>query len=519
MTNNNNQNQQTDYWICTGEEKKQPHPPQKRLKYGEKCPLCHYVKKIKRDPGFSSGGGETNGDNGTKTTVSEVPPKGNTNGVNDTETTGSKVPPQPKNSKLDWPLVGALTILNVGSGFTTIRGAAQLLPNFVAYPMGATIQGILFALISRFFLKHHPLIKWIVVGCFSTFSVYTSFFAYDYLLTGEKREKERIELANSGHKSLVGAVFTPIKHKVNWLETEIEELKKIIDTEKKFGREGRPRGCGPECQKLQTKQEKLEKQMAQVESLVNRLNPFFNYNLEDKSPREIFAADLEALSEVGENCLPKDLLSELEITCLPDKYLRALKLQDPEYKQLRSTYIDPDLEVGFVTPILKVRKGESSAIAAAIMALLIDGCIILLGIGVEIRQQGQTLILHLKDGKILEFLYLLQSKSLNAIIEIGKSDDNKDEYQHLLSWLSANTQWISILQDNNNEEERDNISDDEYKSWQFRDPSSQKKFQKWLGDEINRLNRLNRDRANKFWNKNPQKYFKLEMPRIPKDKD
>ena len=508
MINDNSQNQETDFWICDGKEKGKSHPP-RMLHYGDECPICHNVKKIKRNPPPPKS--DTIGVNTTRQIDSEVPPKADNNSIKGTRTTASKVSPTPQKSKRDEPLVGALTILNLGSGFTTVRGASQILPSFVAYPMGVTIQGVLFALIARLFLKHAPLIKWVVVGCFSTFSVYTSFFAYYDLLNRETREKTRIELANSGHQSLVGEFFTPIQNKVNSLESEIGIINKKIEKETQGERGGRPKGCGKVCQQLKEEREIVEVQKAQLEPLVNRLQPLFNYNVEDKSPKEIFQTDLKALSKVGENCLPKELLSELEITCLPDKYLRALNPQNPEYKELKLTYIDPDLEVDFLAPIFKVMKGEGSAIASVIMALLIDGCIILLGIGVEIRpqvtrQRQQTLTLQIKDGKIVEFLDLLLSKSQNKTIEIEKSDNNKNEYHNLLSWLSVNTQLI--------------LQDDEDKSWYFPSYSSKDNFQKWL---VNQRNLQIQARAStnllESWKKKLPEYFVLEMPIVSKDQD
>lgn len=156
-------------------------------------------------------------------------------------------------------------------------------------------------------------------------------------------------------------------------------------------------------------------------------------------------------------------------------------------------------------------KGEGSAIASVIMALLIDGCIILLGIGVEIRpqvtrQRQQTLTLQIKDGKIVEFLDLLLSKSQNETIEIEKSDNNKNEYHNLLSWLSVNTQLI--------------LQDDEDKSWYFPSYSSKENFQKWL---VNQRNLQIQARAStnllESWKKKLPEYFVLEMPIVSKDQD
>jgi hypothetical protein len=49
MINDNSQNQETDFWICDGKEKGKSHPP-RMLHYGDECPDCHNVKKIKRNP-------------------------------------------------------------------------------------------------------------------------------------------------------------------------------------------------------------------------------------------------------------------------------------------------------------------------------------------------------------------------------------------------------------------------------------------------------------------------------------
>ena len=500
MINDNRQNQETNFWTCDGKEKNRPHPPQ--MVYGDECPVCHNIKRNPPPPNPDT----------INIARPTVPPEVDTNIITVTRPTTSQVSPTAQKSKRDWPLVGALTILNLGSAFTTVRGASQFLPIFVAYPMGITIQGVLFALIARLFLKHAPLIKWVVVGGFSTFSVYTSFFAYYDLLTGETREKARIERANSGHQSLVGEVFTPIQNKVNSLEIEIGIINKKIEKETQGERGGRPGGCGKVCRQLKEEREILEEQKAQLKPLVNRLQPLFNYNVEGKSPKEIFDTDFKALSKVGENCLPKELLSQLEITCLPDQYLKALNPQNSEnYEKLRLTYIDPDREVDFLAPILKVMKGEGSAIASVIMALLIDGCIILLGIGVEIRpqvtrQRQQTLTLQIKDGKIVEFLDLLLSKSQNETIEIEKSDNNKNEYHNLLSWLSVNTQLI--------------LQDDEDKSWYFPSYSSKDNFQKWL---VNQRNLQIQARAStnllESWKKKLPEYFVLEMPIVSKDQD
>ena len=55
----------------------------------------------------------------------------------------------------DKPLFGALLLLNIGSGITTIRGAMQIFPDQgVGFFSGLAIQAMLFLLLSRLATRH-----------------------------------------------------------------------------------------------------------------------------------------------------------------------------------------------------------------------------------------------------------------------------------------------------------------------------------------------------------------------------
>ena len=88
MINDNSQNQETDFWKSDGKEKGKSHPP-RMLHYGDECPICHNVKKIKRNPP------PPNPDtiNITRPTDFEVPPEVDTNSIKGTRPTASQVSP------------------------------------------------------------------------------------------------------------------------------------------------------------------------------------------------------------------------------------------------------------------------------------------------------------------------------------------------------------------------------------------------------------------------------------------
>ncbi len=282
-------------------------------------------------------------------------------------------------------LLIALIILNIGSGFTTMYGAAQIFPRYLGWSFGAVIQALLTLLTSGSSLKHAPLLKWVAVGSFSIISIYSSFFAYYDILVAEAREKDGLNRAISAHKNLVNEVFIPIEEKAQQLENEINIRDKLIKEETNERRSSGLAGCGKICKDLKDERENLQIMLNQVKQVVNKLRPFFEYDLEGKEPEEVFDADRKALAKLQQKCLP----TEAEFVCFPEKYNGSLDPLNPKYKELQSKYFDLDARITVIEPFLKIRKGEEAAIAAAFMALLVDGCIILLGIGIEIPPKSK----------------------------------------------------------------------------------------------------------------------------------
>ena len=170
-------NQENGFWECSGDENNR-HILRIMSPDENECsePGCSRkkprpktrIKPPKPEPdGTKNYSYPTNNNGNNGNNPSNIPTDKRDNKIN--------IEPKPKR---DIKLLIALTILNIGSGFTTMRGAAQILPRLVGWSSGAAIQALLFLLTSGSTLKHDPFSKWMAVGAFSILSVYTSFFAY-----------------------------------------------------------------------------------------------------------------------------------------------------------------------------------------------------------------------------------------------------------------------------------------------------------------------------------------------------
>jgi hypothetical protein len=368
--------------------------------------------------------------------------------------------------KKDRRLLTGLIILNLVSGYTTMRGAAQILPQLAGCSAGATIQLLLFLLLSSSStLKHRPKIKWLVTGCLTIFSVYTSFFAYYELLTQKQQTENSRNRAISAHQKLVSEIFAPISDKSEELSNEIDRLNSLIKYEEAWRRFSGEEGCGIECRKLLSERENIQNQFAQVRPVVEDLKPSFQYNLDNMKPQSIFQSDLKAISQVTRNCLPP----YPDFVCLPDEYVDVLDPQSSQHQRFRSTYFDEDLAIDLLAPILKIRKGEIPAVGAAIFALLVDGCIIALGLGIEARPKSRKLPLRI-IGSGSEFLDRLlesiDSSSLTIDFESLQNTANSREYLNLLQNIRAETDWL--------------LKVEEEQKWQIVSHGAEAKLNSWL---------------------------------------
>ncbi|MGB7441827.1 MAG: hypothetical protein WA919_12220 [Coleofasciculaceae cyanobacterium] len=370
-------------------------------------------------------------------------------------------------------LLAALTILNLGSGITTMLGAAQIFPRFLGYSSGAVIQVLLFLLVSGSTLKSFSKLKWLTVGSLSIISVYTSFFAYYDTLVGQERKQKTIEQATVAHQKLVREVYAPIEQKSDELESEVKTITKRIEQEIKGNRESGLPGCGEICKNLKNEREALEAKIEKLKPTVIKLQPLFEYELENKSPWLIFKTDIKALGQVPPDCLPEDPAFD----CLPQGYESILDPNSPQYKQLRDSYFDGDARYILLEPYHKITKGEPPAIAAALLALMVDGLIIALGTAVEQPQQqtGKKVTLQLLgtgSAFLNKLMTAIDEKSLTINDDILQQDSNSTQYKILLETIRIRNKWVK--------------TDGNQKGWKITDLNAYDQFFNWLINERER---------------------------------
>ncbi|NET24605.1 hypothetical protein [Okeania sp. SIO1I7] len=149
-------NQENGFWECSGEGNNR-HILQIMSPDENEClePGCSRKNPNKRrqpklrpdgmkNGSYSTNNNGNNGNNGSNITTYNV---------------NNKINIEAKPKK-DIKLLIALTILNITSGFTTMYGAAQILPWYVGWSSGAVIQALLFLLTSGSTLKHARWLKW-----------------------------------------------------------------------------------------------------------------------------------------------------------------------------------------------------------------------------------------------------------------------------------------------------------------------------------------------------------------------
>jgi len=261
--------------------------------------------------------------------------------------------------RTDRTLLFLLVVLNIGSAYTTLLGARQVLPQPMSDVIGLTVQAMLFLTLAGFAARHAPVRKWLVVGVLAGASVYTSFFTYYDQLAGEANVNEALDQAHVAHAEFIDQVYQPTLTQVTQLNQESAEL---YDQSRREGTSGHTTGVvgfGPVAKKYAAEARNKEVESARLQADMDRLQHKYEYDLEGMAPTAIYAADLAAWQ------------------ISPDAWKDASPM--PE----RATYVDVEQEVKLLTPYWKVKRGETPALAAILLALLVDGVAILLGTAIH----------------------------------------------------------------------------------------------------------------------------------------
>ena len=297
-------------------------------------------------------------------------------------------PPNPQRAEggrtqTDRVLLFLLIFLNIGSAYTTVVGAREILPRPMSDVIGLTVQLMLLITLAGFAAKHAPIRKWFVVGVLACASVYTSFFAYYNRLAAEADANAAMDMALQAHAAFVSDIYQPTLSKITQLEQESSEL---YDQSRREGTSGLTTGVvgfGPVAKKYAAEARAKEVEAARLKADLNRLQDRYEYETEGLTPDQIYGQDLAAWQ------------------ISPDHWKEEVPA--PE----RGLYIDLEQEVKLLTPFHKIKRGEAPAIAGLLLALLVDGVAILLGTAIHSRgrpalesmgRQTVSLIAQAKDA-------------------------------------------------------------------------------------------------------------------------
>ena len=281
----------------------------------------------------------------------------------------------------DWLLMIVLLILNIVSGYTTIQGAASILPHpSWALFLGLGIQCLLFFALAELILKHAPWVKWLTVLILSFLSIYTSFTTYYTGLTGEYNQKLARDKALKAHNNLIAEVYTPMQERLIELNEEAEYKEKIAECEIKEGCVSGTPNPGPVYRRLQNEARLAKSKAEAFERQFNIVSEKINFDTKDTNlnPEKIYENDVSAFANV-----PSEFRKG-----------RSLELTD---------YLDKEKPIELLTPWYKIRKWEQNAIGPFFLALLIDGLSVILGTRITIKKENKSLPILLGEG-IAQFI-------------------------------------------------------------------------------------------------------------------
>ncbi len=255
----------------------------------------------------------------------------------------------------DWVLLVLLLLLNVGSAYTTIVGAKQILPEGMAEIIGGSVQLMLFLMLAGFAVNRSVVRRWTAIFLFAFASVYTSFFTYYDELASEAELRAQLDRALQAHATLVSDVYQPARSRADKLDSEAEALIDLADREASRGSTTGVSGYGPVARKY-AQEGNLKKVEAQrLHADIERLQPHFEYDYEGLTAEAVYQRDLSAWQ-----LAPKDWKEDVPAP-------------------VRGDYVDMKAEVALLTPYHRVSAGEMPALTALFLALLVDGIAIFLG--------------------------------------------------------------------------------------------------------------------------------------------
>lgn len=291
-------------------------------------------------------------------------------------------------TRTDRVLLFLLVILNLGSAYTTILGARHVLPRPMSDVVGLTVQVMLFVTLAGFAARHAPIRKWFVVTVLAMASIYTSYFTYYDRLAAKADANAKFDRAMQAHAAFVSAAYQPTLSKITQLDQEAAERFAQANQEGRSGITTGVVGYGPVARKLAAEATAKQVESARLKADLERLKDRYEYDPEGLTAEQIYSRDLAAWQ------------------MSPDSWKSTVPT--PE----RGVYVDLEQEVKLLTPFYKIQRGEAPAVAALLLALLVDGVAILLG--TALHSGGRP---PLESASRTATTWIAQAKDANAQVQ------------------------------------------------------------------------------------------------------
>ncbi|MEQ1571764.1 MAG: hypothetical protein ABMA64_39415, partial [Myxococcota bacterium] len=263
----------------------------------------------------------------------------------------------------DRALIALLALLNVGSLYTTVVGARQILPWPMSDVVGLTVQLMLFLTLAGWVGRFAPVRRWLVAIVFAGASVYTSFFAYYGQLAGASLASINLDKARQAHARFVDDTWEGQLAEVERLEQQAARKFDQAEREGSAGLTTGRVGFGPVAKQLAGEAAAAEVAASERRSDLERMRARFEIDAQALAADQLYLHDLQTWQTA------------------PDTWKATISAPD------RATYLDLDQEVALLTPFLKVRQGDLAALAALALALMVDGTCLFLGTAIHARRQ------------------------------------------------------------------------------------------------------------------------------------
>lgn len=279
-----------------------------------------------------------------------------------------------------------LTLFAVVSFGTTLHGARAVgIAPELALVATIGLTGFLWTLLVGLAMSHDPVRKHVAELVFASACVYCSFFTYHEGLTRTEAAAASAERVQHAHSDLLATVYTTHAAELAALKLEAAEVERQKKAEITDGATGTGiKGYGPRAKELAAEAGRLAREAA---TLAGKLAP------------------LEAVVHVDTAAMTPDQVHQLDLQI----WAAAPVDWRAPVAPARELYVTADEKRSpILLPFVAVRSGAPEAMAALVLAIIVDGMMILLGSGIE-RRKRERLI-----GRVTRAATRVYSEGKNA---------------------------------------------------------------------------------------------------------